>query len=248
MADRGKFKQKHDWRIKETNQSSCKYLVKDILKLFNPNSIANFSAPEEIYSNECLMPILNDKLVSGCINSRKNISNKEPIPEWYTEDAFVITGNNINVEEIEEKYSQVDVKYEASIKITAEEDEKLPDWDDPCEEESTSISYPVSLVTEHANEGNPFACIIMAHSIHFDGQIIPDPSSIPFEKVWYYKDPQNTVQGPFSTIEMFNWSAAGFFNSKLQVAHSSPLHFFALQMYILQEKCKQIPNYAKDAQ
>ena len=231
---------------KETNQSLHRYIVEDVLKLFTPSSNINLVGPEEIISQESLWPILKNKSIKECMNSCKNNLNKELLPEWYTEDAFVTQNNCIKIEDIEEKYSKIDVKYEENIKNIDEEDEKYPDWDDSNEiEEAVSISYPMSLINENANEGNPFACIIMNNSLQFEGQFIPDLDSIPFEKVWFYKDPQNNIQGPFNANEMFNWSAAGFFYSKLQIAHSTPVHFFSLQMYILEEKSKKISNWAK---
>lgn len=246
MADRGIHKQHHDWRKKEMNKALLKHTKEEFLKNYTA-SVSPFitNSPCEIISHHSLPPMLLKHFVGSCSNSRK-VSAKEALPEWYIEDAVSPSKPSQNIEEIEEIYSKIDVNYENSIKVLVEEDEKYPDWDDisePVEEEPSSISYPLSLVSEHAEQGNPFACIIITHSILYEAQLIPDPHSIPFEKVWFYKDPQNNTQGPFSTIEMFNWSAAGFFNSNLQVAHSTPTHFFSLQMYIMQEKSKQISKF-----
>mmetsp|Transcript_19086 Transcript_19086/g.19096 ORF Transcript_19086/g.19096 Transcript_19086/m.19096 type:complete len:150 (+) Transcript_19086:667-1116(+) len=88
-------------------------------------------------------------------------------------------------------------------------------------------------------EGNPFAAIIYENSTVDEQQrVIPIPNSIAYEKVWYYKDPRQTVQGPFSTIEMFNWSSAGYFDSNLMIAHSNASHFAPLLYYTLRQQAK----------
>ena len=250
MVDRPKVKHHHDWRTRETNLASLTYTKDQFLKLFTESPLpVDLNAPPELLSHQCLSPILSQRAQALCSNSRKSNTSKESLPEWYLEEASSPIKSKLKPEDIdtiEEQYSKVDVQYENSIKAPVEEDSKYPDWDDPNdEEEVSSISYPTSLISRHVKEGNPFASIIMTHSLHTDGQVILDSGSIPFEKVWFYKDPQNSTQGPFSTIEMFNWSAAGFFNSMLQIAHSSPDHFFSLQMYILQETAKQINNITK---
>jgi hypothetical protein len=38
------------------------------------------------------------------------------------------------------------------------------------------------------------------------------------KKVWWYRDPQLQVRGPFSTLEMKAWSEKGYFNQKLECA------------------------------
>lgn len=40
---------------------------------------------------------------------------------------------------------------------------------------------------------------------------------LPLTDQWYYEDPNNTIQGPFSSQEMFYWYRAGFFNQTLMV-------------------------------
>ena len=48
------------------------------------------------------------------------------MPEWYTEEDS-LSKKNINIDEIEDKYSKIDVEYENQLKKTIEEDEKVPD-------------------------------------------------------------------------------------------------------------------------
>lgn len=244
MANRAKPRFNSDWRKKEANLAVVKYTKEEIIKIYRESAMPeSLNSATELVSIHCLPPCSTGSGISGCVNSRRFNIIKEALPEWYQEEDDVYA-NNV---EIEEEYSKIDVKYENSIKKVVEEEEKYPDWDDPGvnEEEPRSpelIIYPKILIENFVAEGNPFACIIIAHSIISDDSIITNPASIPFERVWYYKDPQNSVQGPFSTIEMFNWSAAGYFSSNLQIAHSMPVNFFSLQMYILQEKYKNLSN------
>ena len=45
------------------------------------------------------------------------------------------------------------------------------------------------------------------------------------DKQWFYKDPQNIVQGPFSSADMERWFAAGYFTILLPVKRSGEPHF-----------------------
>jgi hypothetical protein len=40
------------------------------------------------------------------------------------------------------------------------------------------------------------------------------------KKVWWYRDPQGVVRGPFSTTEMKAWADKGYFSSGLEIALS----------------------------
>lgn len=235
-----------DWRHKQVNESGNKYSKTEILENFKDcEQPDGFLPHSSILSQECLKPLGGVKPGTVVCSARKYSGGKEKMPLWYEDDKVDIE-NLRDAEDVEEKFSHVDVLYEEKIKSCVEEDEKFPEWDDlntvPEEVEHEVIVYPIGLIKMHAEEGNPFAAIILTHSSENGESLITNPSSIPFEKVWYYKDPQNNTQGPFSTIEMFNWSAAGYFTNNLQIAHLTPCHFFALQMYIIQEKYKLLSN------
>ena len=243
MADREKHKTRHDWRKKEGNFTGKRYTREEILQAYAVFPLPVFSsAAVELISEPSLPPCATETPVFSCTSSRRT----EQMPEWYTDDppSTLIT---LKPQDFDEEYSKIDMKYEDSIKKLIEEDEDYPEWDvpeDPAKDLTTPevIIYPLNLIQTLADEGNPFACIIMSHSLTSDDSVITNPYSIPFEQVWFYKDPQNNIQGPFTTIDMFNWSAAGYFSSNLQIAHSSPSHFFSLKMYILQEKYKSMAN------
>lgn len=111
----------------------------------------------------------------------------------------------------DEEFSKIDEEFEQKQKAIIE-DEQVPEWDDPNDEKadiqspaSAVVCYPLALIQSQMQDGNPFANIINENSTVDDAQrVIPFPNSIPYDKVWHYKDPQDNVQGPFSTIEMFN--------------------------------------------
>jgi len=145
---------------------------------------------------------------------------------------------------LEEEFSKIDEKVEQKIKAqTQEDDETMPEWEDPNPEEEVPlralpmVRYPLNLLLMHLSQGNPFAAVILDHSKADEtGAACPIPYSKPFEKVWYYKDPQGQTQGPFSSIEMFNWSAAGYFMPDLQIAHSNTTYFAPLMLYMRKTK------------
>lgn len=247
MAER---KQNFDWRHKQANESGKRYSKAEVLEGFRVSEVYFKELPPvQIFSLECLRPLGGVGPGFVCCSSRKYSGGKEKMPEWYFDDDNEKEIDD-GLKDVEEKFSQIDVLYEEKIKTHSEEDEKLPEWEDlnalSEEAENEVIVYPTGLIRKYADEGNPFAGIILSHSTETDESLITNPNSIPFEKVWFYKDPQSNTQGPFSTVDMFNWSAAGYFNNNLQIAHSTPCHFFALQMYVLQEKYKLLSNYIEN--
>ena len=62
-------------------------------------------------------------------------------------------------------------------------------------------------------------------------QAVPPPAPPTFidDKQWYYRDPQNNVQGPFSSADMERWFAAGYFNILLPVKRLGEAHFSTIQ-------------------
>jgi hypothetical protein len=49
------------------------------------------------------------------------------------------------------------------------------------------------------------------------------------DKQWFYRDPQNTVQGPFSAADMERWFAAGYFTVHLPVKRLGETQFSTIQ-------------------
>ena len=52
------------------------------------------------------------------------------------------------------------------------------------------------------------------------------------DKQWFYKDPQNTIQGPFSSADMERWYAAGYFTVLLPVKRLGETEFTTIQQLI----------------
>ena len=50
--------------------------------------------------------------------------------------------------------------------------------------------------------------------------VVPSASNSLDRKVWYYKDPSGTTQGPFSTVDMRSWKEKGYFDANLEIARS----------------------------
>ncbi|TDG39640.1 hypothetical protein AWZ03_013937 [Drosophila navojoa] len=55
--------------------------------------------------------------------------------------------------------------------------------------------------------------------------VLPHVMSASPSELWFYRDPQSNVQGPFSAIEMTEWYRAGYFNENLYVRRISDTRF-----------------------
>ncbi|EDW10895.1 GIGYF family protein Gyf [Drosophila mojavensis] len=55
--------------------------------------------------------------------------------------------------------------------------------------------------------------------------VLPHVMSASPNELWFYRDPQSNVQGPFSAIEMTEWYRAGYFNENLYVRRISDTRF-----------------------
>ena len=76
---------------------------------------------------------------------------------------------------------------------------------EPVSEKKLIPAYEKSLLQQFVNKGNPFAKAMIQTGIESDdGKIYFPLNSKTYEKVWFYKDPESKVQGPFSCIEMLN--------------------------------------------
>ena len=70
-----------------------------------------------------------------------------------------------------------------------------------------------------ANKNNPFAKAMMQHGLEsVDNKISFPVTSKAYEKVWFYKDLEQNMQGPYNCIEMFNWTARKCFPDDLEIS------------------------------
>ncbi|XP_016994862.1 GIGYF family protein Gyf isoform X2 [Drosophila takahashii] len=99
-------------------------------------------------------------------------------------------------------------------------------------------SMPIQMATisdaahpSHSHPDIPFSNHValqhhnMHHQPHFS--MIPTPHLINpnLNELWFYRDPQANVQGPFSAMEMTEWYRAGYFNENLFVRRFSDNRF-----------------------
>ena len=147
-------------------------------------------------------------------------------------------------EVFEERYSAIDVEMEKKLKMHDSEDEEMPEWAETVPDKSYQPAkraepqynpdrqarrFSMQLLMRQAANGDPFAKLILENGTpDSQGFTHLQPYSAPMEKVWYYKDPQQQIQGPFTTIEMYSWNIMGYFSPKLQVAWRTPADFKTL--------------------
>ncbi|KAH8307797.1 hypothetical protein KR044_004432 [Drosophila immigrans] len=78
----------------------------------------------------------------------------------------------------------------------------------------------------------PFAeQLAMQHHLqqqHLSSVLPPHLINVNPHDLWFYRDPQSNVQGPFSAIEMTEWYRAGYFNENLFVRRFADSRFRAL--------------------
>ena len=80
-------------------------------------------------------------------------------------------------------------------------------------------AYERNLLMFFFNKGNPFAKAMLQNGIDSpDDKIYFPLGSKPYEKVWFYRDPEGSIQGPFSCIEMFNWTIRKCFPENLEIS------------------------------
>lgn len=66
------------------------------------------------------------------------------------------------------------------------------------------------------------------------------------ERVWFYIDEQNEIQGPFTTLEMDNWFEKGFLFDELKICHSGTNKFFPLFDLFVNERAKSSTSIDPD--
>ncbi|XP_016944151.2 GIGYF family protein Gyf isoform X2 [Drosophila suzukii] len=94
---------------------------------------------------------------------------------------------------------------------------------------ATSISDATH--PSHQHSAIPFSNLVAMqhHNLHHQPQfsMIPTPHLINpnLNELWFYRDPQANVQGPFSAMEMTEWYRAGYFNENLFVRRFSDNRF-----------------------
>lgn len=62
------------------------------------------------------------------------------------------------------------------------------------------------------------------------------------ERVWFYIDEQNEIQGPFTTFEMDNWFEKGYLFDELKICHAANNKFFPLYELFVERTTKSSSN------
>ena len=179
--------------------------------------------------------------------------------EHQSEVKLIFTSNDvknlpeINETDLEEKFTKVDLEVEEKLKkIENEDDYGAPDWDDPTKEEFTfepikpvrpaAPVYEINLLRYHFAIGNPFAQTLMDFGVPMGKTSVTYAlDSKPFEKIWYYKDLESHVHGPFSTLEMFGWTIRNCFPPDLEIAIGNSMYFVPMNIF---NSVPQIPDPA----
>lgn len=238
MATHNKSKRTtKDWRKKQTNLSKLKYTKEQILSLFIICSAPSLNNLPISLQTLCQPPVLLSSPTITCENSRRKgrIDKKERKDKTEAQEKTEKQEQPKKQElKVKFKIEIIDDKPESLKVVTSNDDSKLNEYFEmranESVEEKKEITYPDSLIRSHVEFGNPFALVIDKNCQRFEKTIIPEGKAL--EKLWYYKDPGLRVHGPFTSVEMFNWAAAGYFTTALMVAKEDTSQFYSLNMYI----------------
>lgn len=176
--------------------------------------------------------------------NEKTCVKEEPVADFKV--VLTATGvKNLEDKDIEDNFSKIDLKVEEKLKNAVAEDEySAPDWDDPVEEEfefepikpvkppAPAPVFDINLLRYHYAIGNPFIRIMLDFGIPVGkSNMTFTPGSKPFEKIWYYKDLEKNIQGPFSTLEMFAWTIRDCFPIDLEISVGTTSYFVPMNLF-----------------
>ncbi|CAF1566550.1 unnamed protein product [Adineta ricciae] len=118
----------------------------------------------------------------------------------------------------------------------------IPSWDDEFEPSDVAKTVVEATLADDHDYSPP----ISSQPTPSAGPIIPSqrapqppPPVIIDDKQWYYKDPQNTIQGPFSAADMERWFNAGYFTMALPVKRFGETKFSTIQQ--LRDELGRVP-------
>ncbi|CAM4908108.1 unnamed protein product [Rotaria socialis] len=116
----------------------------------------------------------------------------------------------------------------------------LASWEDEFEPSDVATTVVEATLAEDHDYSPPISSQKTPHPISIESiqpsvaSIMPQqrvqPSAVLIDdKQWFYKDPQNTVQGPFSSADMERWFEAGYFTINLPVKRFGEAQFSSIQ-------------------
>ena len=107
------------------------------------------------------------------------------------------------------------------------------------------MTYKLHLLQFNKAKGIVFSDILLEYGKIVNDLVYMIPYTKPFEKLWFYKDPEQRVQGPFSTIEMFNWSARGCFPLNLEISFGLNGYFVPMNEFNAPTSTPEAPQKSK---
>jgi hypothetical protein len=112
--------------------------------------------------------------------------------------------------------------------------------------EETVCMVPVfekKLLLEYVQKGNPFANAMIRIGLDGgdDDKIYLPLGLGPYKPVWYYRDPAGSVQGPFSSIAMFNWTLRKIFPDDLEISFGQT-EFVPMNQYLNPERVEEVKS------
>ncbi|CAF3691301.1 unnamed protein product [Rotaria sordida] len=114
----------------------------------------------------------------------------------------------------------------------------LPSWDDDFDQSDVATTVVESTLAEDHDYSPPISTYPTSRLISLEPTSSHTIPNIPQQqrtqviiddKQWFYKDPQNTIQGPFSSADMERWFAAGYFTILLPVKRLGETQFSTIQ-------------------
>ena len=183
--------------------------------------------PEAIEQSQVKEDVFSEVKI---VLSNSSVKNFHHLPELDDKD-------------IEEKFTKIDLQVEEKLKsVQTEDDYATPDWDEPTKEEFTfepikapkpvAPVYDLNLLRYHFAVGNPFAQTLIDFGVPYGKTSLTyNFGSKPFEKIWYYKDLEKQVHGPFSTLEMFGWTIRNCFPLDLEIAIGNQMYFVPMNIF-----------------
>jgi hypothetical protein len=120
----------------------------------------------------------------------------------------------------------------------------FPSQPDPTPSTEKLPSFEKSTLQAFSDQGSPFARILLLTGLEdLNNQKVSFPAGLKvYQRLWFYKDLQGSVQGPFSCLEMFDWVVRGHLPEDLMISFCN--NEFA-QMKKYQSKPRKIQSEEK---
>lgn len=96
--------------------------------------------------------------------------------------------------------------------------------------DTTSTAAQVPLMKSTVTSSSPTGPVGLQRPIQVHGHpmMVPQPQPTPSNELWYYRDPQNKIQGPFTGAEMAEWYRSDYFDESLYVRRVCDSRFATL--------------------